>query len=250
MKNSNFIIIKICLLIITLHLCNFATLQLPVYAVSPTPKPTAKITAAPSPKVSITPTPTTSVDENVKEIRDAIKEKVNEIKDKVEKKAYIGIISQITDSTLTLNNDKGKQRVRLTEETIIVGTSKKEIKQNELAVDNKVIALGTVSENEILEAKRVIVVAIPKVLPPKRIVFFGSINEIDAKKSIYSLVNPYNLDLSLDIKIDSTAYLANGIDSKVLPKIKDLKQNLKVIIIYNTPVQGKTPIAKTIFLLP
>lgn len=193
-----------------------------------------------TPTASPSATPTSAEDEKIKEIRDAIKEKVSEIKEKIEKRAYVGVISQITDSTLTLENFRGKQRIRIVEETTLIGTNKKEIKIKDLAVGDKVIAMGSVSENEILEAKRVLVVLPPKTIPAKRLVLLGNISLVDSKKSQISVTEYKNLDKTMEIKIDS----------KVAPKFKDLKENQKVIVIYPSSAEGKIPLAKTLFLLP
>lgn len=219
-----------------------------VYAVTttPSPKPTGA-TATPSGSL----TPTTSEDENVKEIRDAIKEQVDQIKTNIEKKAFVGVISQITDSTLTLDNFRGKQRVRITETTTIIASNKKEVKIGDLALDDKVIAMGTVGDDEILEAKRVIVVLLPKIPVAKRIVAFGRIFSIDTKNSqiTLSLIKEDNAIASI-IKIDNNTYFSLQAEPKALPKFKDLKEGQKVLVVYLEPAIGKATLAKSIFILP
>ncbi len=205
-----------------------------VRAISPTASPSAQ--------------PTTSEDEKVKEIRDAIKEKVNEIKENIEKRAYVGTINQITDSTLTLDNFRGKQRVRLTEQTTIVSADKKVIKSKDLAVDNNVIAMGTLGDNEILEAKRVVVTTKPKTTPAKRLVFPGQITKVDSKSSLLTLTDFKNSETSLTIKIEAGTSLYAALQ-KANPKFKDLATGQKVVVVYPEPEEGKTPIAKTLFLL-
>ena len=248
-KNLQFTIYNLqffLLLVLILH-STFYILHSNVLAVSPTPSPSA------TPSASLTPT--TIEDEKVKELRDSltatgIQEKLNQIKDKIEKRAYVGTILEITDSTLTLSSFRGKQRVRLTEETTIIGTNKKEITTKDLAVEDKIIAMGEVDTNGTLEAKRVVVVAPLKTIPPKRLVFFGTITEIDSKASTVTLTAIKNLDQTVTLKIDKNTDLADPKDAKVTIKLKDLKENQKVLAIYPEPAEGKTAIPKTIFLLP
>jgi len=194
-------------------------------------------------------------DEKVKELRDSltatgIQEKLDQIKDKIEKKAYVGTILEITDSTLTLSSFRGKQRVRLTAETTIVGSSKKEITTKDLAVEDKIIAMGDVDTNGTLEAKRIVVVAAPKTVPPKRLVIFGTITEIDSKASTITLTAIKNLDETVILKIDKDTDLANPKDAKVTIKFKDLKENQKVLAIYPEPKENESAVAKIIFILP
>ena len=206
--------------------------------------------ASPTPTSTPSAVPTTIEEEKVQEIRDAIKEKVDEIKQKIEKKAYVGTITQITDSTLTLENFRGKQRVRFIEDTTIIGTNKKEIKFSDLAVDDKVICMGSISENEILEAKRVIVVTVPKTAPAKRLVIYGRISEIDSKNSTVTVNSTKNLDFSLEIKVDQNTRLNSYSEPKTSIKYKDLKQDQKIIVIYPETTEGKIPLARAVFILP
>lgn len=202
-----------------------------VLAVSPTASPSA----------TLTPTGIAE-DEKVKEIRDAIKEKVNQIKEKIEKKAFVGVIDQITDATITLNNFRGKQRVRITEETTIIGASAKAIKNTDLAVEDKVIAMGEMGENEILEAKRVVVAPVPKTPPAKRLVAMGMIAQIDAKNSTL-IVNELNL------KTDKNTKILSQSNNKTL-KFVDLAKDQKAIVVYFEATSGKTPTIKSLFVLP
>lgn len=210
-----------------------------VNAVSTTPTP------------SLTLTPTTSENENVQVIRDAIKEQVDQIKTNIEKKAFVGVISQITDSTITLDNFRGKQRVRITETTTIIASNKKEIKIGDLSLGDKVIAMGTVGDDEILEAKRVIVVLLPKIPVAKRIVAFGKILSIDTKNSQITL-SPIKEDSAIAtiITVDKNSYFTLQSDLKASPKFKDLKEGQKVFVIYLEPASGKATLAKSVFILP
>lgn len=214
---------------------------------TPTPTPTKKLSTTPVASPSAGLTPTGSEDEKVQEVRQAIKDKLNEIKDKVEKKAYVGIITEITDSTLTISNFRGKERIRIAEDTIIIDANKKEIKASDLAVDDKVIALGEVDPNETLVAKRVTVVLKPKVVAPKRQIFFGSISEVDSKGSLLTIVGTKDKEITL--KIDTKTFITSLKDAKLVIKLKDIKPEQKVIAVYPETVEGKTPVAIDLFLL-
>jgi hypothetical protein len=203
-------------------------------AVSPTASPSAQPTSA---------------DEKVQEIRDMVKEKVDEIKKKIEKKAYVGTIAQITDQALTLDNFRGRERVRITEESTIIGTSKKEIKANELAVEDRIIAMGEIGENEILEASRIVVVPKLATPPEKRTVFLGTITQVDAKKSQISLISLKNPDETITLGVNSKADIIRQEDKKTLA-FKNLAEELKVIAIFTEVAEDKTPSAKALYLLP
>jgi len=216
-------------------------------AVSPTLSPTATPSAEPTQTASSS----ASTDEKVKEIRDALKEKAREeldkIKEKIEKKAYVGTIEEITDLTITLKNFRGKQRVQLSEETTILNASKKEIKAADLAVDDKVIAMGTVTDNEVLQASRVVVVPSPKTASAKKMVLFGAITEIDSKASTITV--SLNGQETL-LKIAAETNFISPKNPQTSVKFKDLTIGQKVIVIYRETASGKTPTAVSLYLLP
>ena len=224
-------------------------------AVSPTATVTPKLSITPS-SPSTTLSPTTTDDEKIKDIRDSAKatvaqEKIEQIKEKIEKKAFVGIISEITDSTITLTNFRGKQRVRIIEGlTTIIGGNKKEIIFKDLVVEDKVIALGEPDNNDVLEAKRIIVVPKPKTPPPQRLTVLAKISEINAKTSMITITEIKNPATSIQIKIDKNTFFTIQNDPKKEAGLKDLKTGQKVIIVYPQPVESKTAIAKTIFILP
>jgi len=213
------------------------------YALTPTTAPSATPSATP------TQTATSSATENekVKEIRDQLKEKGSEIKEKIDKKAFGGLITQITDLTITLDNFRGKQRVRLKEETIIINSSRKEIKAKDLAVEDKVIAMGTVSDNDILDATRVVVVANPAAAPAKTTVAMGTISAIDMPKSTVSIA-PLKDGAAVSLKVLATTTLFLQSENKEI-KLSDLEKDKKVIVVYQSSSDGKTLTAKHISVL-
>jgi len=149
-------------------------LPLDVFAATPTASPSATIAPA-SPSASQSGS-TGPEEKKVQEMRQIVKD-ISEIKEKIEKKGYVGKILEITDSTLTITNFRGKQRVRIIEGTVIVGTNKKEIPMKDLALEDKIIALGEPDTNDTLDAKRITVVALPKIAPAKRLIFYGKIKQ-------------------------------------------------------------------------
>lgn len=213
------------------------------YALTPTTAPSATPSATP------TQTATSSATENekVKEIRDQLKEKVSEIKEKIDKKAFVGLITQITDLTLTLENFRGRQRVRLAEGAVIINSARKEIKANDLAVEDKVIAMGTVSDNDILDATRVVVVAKPAAAPAKRTVAMGTISAIDMPKSTVSIA-PLKDGAAVSLKVLATTTLFLQSENKEI-KLSDLEKDKKVIVVYQSSSDGKTLTAKHISVL-
>ena len=252
-KNQNYNKLKVFVFVLTF---NFAllTFNSNLLAVSPTPTSTSiTITPTPTPSSaspSASLTPTAIETEKVQEIRKAIQDKLTQIKEKIEKKAYVGTVLEITDSTLTISNFRGKQRIRLSADTKIIGTNKKEITAKDIAVDDKIIAMGSVDENETLNAVRIIEVPVPKTIPAKRLVFFGSLSSIDNKNSSITVTSFKNSEQNLSIKLDKNSQIINPNDPKAVIKFQNLGSGQKLIVIYPQTEENTLPTAKTIFVLP
>jgi len=90
-------------LIVILHFTFYILHSAPVLAQSPTPTPT-------SPAVK-------EIREKVKEI---VREKIEEVK-KGQKRAFVGEISQISNSLITVTNPREEQQIRVDAETKIIG---------------------------------------------------------------------------------------------------------------------------------
>lgn len=132
------------------------------------------------------PTP----DEKVKEIREAVKEKVREEiqqTQKGQKKAFVGEITEISNSTLVLEARSGEQQAEIDDEATILNIKKSKIEFEDLEIGNYVIAMGYLGENEILQAKRVVVTKEPKT--STRQVVVGRVTDISDDEKIITVKN-------------------------------------------------------------
>lgn len=132
------------------------------------------------------PTP----DEKVKEIREAVKEKVREEiqqTQKGQKKAFVGEITEISNSTLVLKTLSNEQQAEIDSEATILNIKKNKIEFEDLEIGNYVIAMGYLGENEVLQAKRVVVTKEPET--PTRQVVVGRVTDISDDEKIITVKN-------------------------------------------------------------
>lgn len=234
---------NLILLLITLILLSYLSFinpDLSVRALSPTPALTTPSPATASP--SAFPT-----DEKVQEIRDVVKEKVQEkiqeIKERIEKKAFVGILKELTDSTLTIETLTGEKMVSLDKDAVIIDAKRKEIKIKDLEIDQKVICMGVLNENNILTAKRIVVVAQPAKEPPTREVYLGNISQIDPKQSLFTLVSKSKNTSHVEVKVSKQT------KTLVLKDFAELKVGDLLLVITSREKDGKTINALIIKLL-
>jgi len=243
--NSKVKTFTLCALVLHFAFCTLSSKK--VYAASVTTQATVGTpSVTPITKKTLSPTPTTvspsatPTDEKVQEIREAVeekvKEKIQEIKDKIEKKGYVGILSEMTDSTLTLQTLTGEKMVSLDSQAKIIGVNKKEIKSKDLEIDQKLICMGNLDENNIMIAKRVIVVSQPTKAPPTRKAFIGRIAEIDNKKNILTLNHLRKLNQKYLVKIDNKTKFLSG-------SLKELKLDEILLVISSSEKENETSAA-------
>lgn len=190
-------------------------------------------TPTPSLPIAITLAPTKPEDEKLQEIRQTIKEISTQIKDKMEKRAYVGTIREIASETIIITNFRGQQRIITDEITVFIASNKKEIRIKDLAVGDKLIALGTSSDNDELQAIRIIVVAPTKNPPPARLVFIGKIVQTDTVKSTLSFANEGANAATKIYKIDRNSKYSPAYQEPLKTvNLKLLPINKRAVLVY------------------
>jgi len=125
---------------------------------------------------ALSQSPTPTPDEKVQEIREAVKEKVQETLAEAEegqKRAFVGEITDITDTTLVLDTRQGEKQVKIGEETKIINLARKEIELEDLEIGSFAIAMGYLEEAGMLDGRRIVIIKKPEF--PARMVVFGKL---------------------------------------------------------------------------
>lgn len=208
-----------------------------VYAVSPSPE--------------ASPTATEELDEKIQDIRNAVKEKVQEKLDEVkkgEKRAFVGEISDLTDSTVFLTTRSGEKQVKVNPEAEIIDQKRNRIEMADLEIGNLVIAMGYLEGKEILDAKRVAVISPPKVA--KREVIAGQVTDISEE----NVLTVRNEKQGITYTVESSA--KTKISQKVEGKMGTVKFSEvglgDLVVTVGTPTENEEKIitAKIIHVIP
>lgn len=122
-------------------------------------------------------------------IIEANREKV--ISDQAEdgRRAFVGTLKSIANSTLTLETKDGVKQAKASTESAIIRASKtasKEIKFEDIAIGDLTVAMGYLTENDVLDAKRIIVSETTE-KPITRKAVYGTVQEVDLKKRTIEL---------------------------------------------------------------
>jgi len=130
------------------------------------------------------------LEEKIQKIREAVREKVREKVQEVRQgipRAYFGEIKQISSQEFTLATRREEIQVVVGTETKIIGKNKQNLEFKDLKVGDFCIAMGYLTENKVLEAKRIVL--IPKPKPPLRITIFGKVTDISEEEKVLTVKN-------------------------------------------------------------
>lgn len=205
-----------------------------------------------SPTPEATPTGVRQIKEQVKEIREAVKEKVREKIEEIrlgKKMAYGGEIKEITSSIITLDTRTGNNQVKISEETVFIGKGGKNVKLEDLEIGNFCIAMGYLAENNVLEAKRIVVITKPKLI--HREVAIGRVTDISSEEKILTVKNErkgITYTVSVTEKTMITKKLATRVERA---KFSDIEIGDRVVAIGTvTENEEKIITAKIIHIIP
>ena len=166
-------------------------------------------------------------------IRQKVQEKIQEALNNP--KAYIGTITDKTDTGLQIKSTTGEiQQISLdpTNASFVkIDTTSKSIKFSDVGIGDYIIAMGFVTNNSILDAKRLIVTTAEK--EPVRVVILGTV--VKADKDGITLKDKASGD-SLNVTLsDSATITKEGTDGDVKARYSEIGAG-DIILIAGTKV--------------
>ncbi len=110
-----------------------------------------------SPSASASASPAASGKSIRDNLRERVEEKLTQLINKP--RAFVGKITQISNSALTVDSKGGIKQVKVTDKTVLIQVADgkpKTIKESDLAVGNFVVAMGYVENKDTLSARRIL----------------------------------------------------------------------------------------------
>lgn len=128
--------------------------------------------------------------------------------------AYFGLITDITDNSITIATNQGSKVISISTETVQKG---------EAEIDQFALAMGYLNQNQILDTKRLVISAQAPSTPPEREILIGAIKDLSK--------NSFSLD-ETSIKITSSSeFYQIQKDQLAETDFEELKEDGKVIVI-------------------
>ncbi len=192
-----------------------------------------------------TSTTTSSDATNEASIRQKVAAKVEELFNKP--KAYIGTVTDITDSTIQIKTTDSqiKQISTASDGITVVKTSpsNKVVKLTDIAIGDFIVSMGYVNSSSVLLAQRILIT--DPITEPKVNSTYGTVTEVTKKiLTITSLRDNKNNNITPDLKTDFESY-TNG----KLTKIKQANINKDDMVIFVTTQTSDSPTIRSIFII-
>ena len=184
---------------------------------------------------------------------DLIKQKVDERIEKAvsnaeeaTKQAFVGEIEEIANATLTLKTTSGEEKTKVAEDATILNSDRDEIDLEDLEIGEKVIVMGYMDDQGILEARRVVVIEEFQTSESEAI--FGIVTDISSEEKILTVKTKdetlYTVEMDSEVEISQTL---NG--DKETADFKDIKENDSLVIIGETEENAKKMITASLIHL-
>lgn len=220
----------------------------PVAAVTtpPTASPSAAITSATS---SAEPTSEINLEE-IQKIRQAVQEKVKEklnqiVNTSAEKKAWVGTITALSDSSITLTVHDQERSVTYDDSTVFIDTSRVKSTSSKLKVGQTIIAMGYPDSDSSLPAKRIVIAAASDV-PDTKTIVVGKITDLSTSSSTIVITPLANKDYQYEITLTSKTPLFDFAKNKLTTK--DLKTGQIVSAVLSANANKKSFSATALFV--
>ncbi|MFA6532876.1 MAG: hypothetical protein WCT22_02650 [Patescibacteria group bacterium] len=159
---------------------------------------------AQTPSIDATSSPTIAVDKDIQQLKDKIANKVSEIR-KQNNRAISGFVTNVDGNTMKLSTDGEVNQVKfddsLTKVFKVLGTTKKEIKKEDISKNDYAIASGVVSDN--------IITANVVLIDENFVVDSGKITEINKESYNIKVLTTDKSTYSLDIETTTKQYMVN-----------------------------------------
>ena len=132
---------------------------------------------------------TLSAEKNIQQILEAVRERIQEKQSALKRRAYVGTLKSIAESTLIIKTKNGIKQANVSSKSAIIRISsqtKKKIKFEDLVIGDFTIAMGYLDKNKVLDTKRVVVSKKHK-QEPKKEAIYGIVNKVNLKKKVVKI---------------------------------------------------------------
>lgn len=183
---------------------------------------TATIAQSPEPS----PSPD---DERIKQKVEERIEKVLSTAEQGQKRALVGILKSIANSTLTIETQGGNFQAKVAIDAIILNEDREEIELDDLAIGNNLIAMGYFDNQNVLDAKRVVITEEFQI--PETESVFGLVTDISQEEKVLTIKHPKSATVYM-VDVGTKTKITKRVEGEVKEiKFSDIEENDRLVVI-------------------
>lgn len=186
-----------------------------------------------------------TIKENIRErLEEAVKGTETEGKSSnatTAKRAWAGSLTDITNHTLTLTVKSESKQAEVSDDTVIVDENRQTIDIDNLEIGTFVVAMGYLTPEGVLDARRVVESAPPS--PLTLAAYFVTIESIDDDTLTVKNISD---DQTWELELDDAILITQSVDGENAEiKLADLKETDRIIVIGSQNTETPTTLDTT-----
>ncbi len=163
----------------------------------------------------LSPTPieeqeeTSQTEEEIKEIREAVKKKVQEKIQQItssttlnQKRAWYGIIEKVEEGKIQTKFQEKERTILLDSATTIIDLKRQEITSSDLKEGQQILSMGVVEQENTLEGKRLVLTSTPTDWSKTKVIY-ATISDISTESKVLVLTPLKNKNEQYEVKLDA-----------------------------------------------
>lgn len=152
----------------------------------------------------VSPEPSPSPDERIKQKVEERIEKVLSTAEEGQKRALVGTLKSIANSTLTITTQSGDFQAKVATDAAILNEDRENIELDDLEIGSNLITMGYLDNQNVLDTKRIVVTEEFQI--PETESVFGLVTDISEEEKVLTIKHPktqavYMIDIDADTKI-------------------------------------------------
>lgn len=208
-----------------------------------------------TPIQAVSSTSDNTVDANkVEDITDKLKEIVKSTSTEEkpisnQPKSFFGSITQINDSSITINFNNQNQILKLSDQTTFINSKRQKSKVTDFKVGETILSMGYLNSDKSLDCRRIVATETKSIENNNQIIT-GQIVDVSQSQDFVFAFTPFqNKDIQYQIKIDSKTEINDTNQKKIKSSDTIVKGKKLIIVMHPDTENSQTFYAKSIISL-
>lgn len=180
-------------------------------------------------EVSPEPSPSPTIDPRIPKAVEERIEKVLSTAEEGRKRALVGTLKSIANSTLTIETQAGELQAKVATDAAVLNEDREEIELNDLEIGSNIVAMGYLVNQDVLDARRVVVTE--EFQTPETESVFGLVTDISQEEKVLTIKHPKNQTVYM-VDINTNTKITKRVEGEVQEiKFGDIEENDRLVVI-------------------